>query len=408
MDAWAADDIRPLPGRGDPVRLYDTATGSVRVAASASTASLYVCGITPYDATHLGHAATYVAFDVLNRAWQDAGLQVSYVQNVTDIDDPLLERAAQTGQHWADLAAEQTDLFRADMAWLRVLPPDSYIAAADAVAEITELIGRLKDASAVYDVGGDLYFSVRSDPSFGSISGLDDATMRELFAERGGDPDRPGKQDPLDCLLWRAERPGEPAWPSPYGSGRPGWHIECTAIALEHLGSGFDVQGGGSDLIFPHHEMCASEAHVATGKPSFAQNYVHAGMMGYQGEKMSKSLGNLVFAAALRRGETDPGAVRLALYTEHYRADREWTDGQLADASHRLDRWREAVSRPAGPDATPVLSGVRERLADDLDTPGALRVIDEWVAATLAGEGADASAPGLVRQLADTLLGVRL
>ncbi|WP_129662535.1 cysteine--1-D-myo-inosityl 2-amino-2-deoxy-alpha-D-glucopyranoside ligase [Phytoactinopolyspora endophytica] len=408
MDAWAADDYRPLPGSGDPVRLHDTASGLSRAAARGPTASLYVCGITPYDATHLGHAATYVAFDVLNRTWRDSGHQVRYVQNVTDIDDPLLERAEQNGQHWAELAAEQTDLFRADMAWLRVLPPDRFIAASDAIAQITDLIGQLKDSSAVYDVDGDLYFSVRSDPAFGSISHLDDAAMRALFAERGGDPDRAGKQDPLDCLLWRRERPGEPAWPSPYGAGRPGWHIECTAIALEHLGAGFDVQGGGNDLIFPHHEMCASEAHVATGRPPFAQSYVHAGMMAYDGEKMSKSLGNLVFAATLRRGDTDPSAVRLALYAEHYRSCREWIDSSLDAAGQQLDRWRQAVRRPAGPDAIRVLADVRGRLADDLDTPAALRVVDQWTEQTLAGAGDDASAPGLVRDTVDTLLGIRL
>ncbi|NDL55990.1 cysteine--1-D-myo-inosityl 2-amino-2-deoxy-alpha-D-glucopyranoside ligase [Phytoactinopolyspora mesophila] len=416
MRAWAAPDRRPLPGKGFPVHLFDTASGSMRTAAPASQASLYVCGITPYDATHIGHAATYVAFDVLNRVWQDAGHDVRYVQNVTDIDDPLIERATSTGQHWAELAAEQTDLFRSDMAWLRVLPPNHYVSAVDSIPQIIELIARLKDKAAVYEVEGDLYFSVRSDPRFGEICNLDDATMRTLFAERGGDPDRPGKKDPLDCLVWRLERPGEPSWPSPYGAGRPGWHIECTAIALHHLdqGGGFDVQGGGSDLVFPHHEMCASEAHVATGRWPFAHTYVHAGMVGYQGEKMSKSLGNLVFAAALRRSDQDPGAVRLALYTQHYRSDWEWTEEMLDDASLRLRRWREAASASAGPPAEPVIEEVRRRLADDLDTVGAVHAIDTWAAETLEVRGgstsaaADPSAPPLIRATTDTLLGIHL
>lgn len=369
---------------------------------------MYVCGITPYDATHLGHAATYVAFDVLNRAWRDAGVDVRYVQNVTDVDDPLLERAATTGADWSELAKAQTDLFRADMAWLRVLPPERYVTAVEAIPQIIELIERLQAKSAVYDVNGDLYFSVRSDADFGSVSGLDVPTMRTLFAERGGDPDRPGKRDPLDSLLWRAERPGEPAWPSPFGRGRPGWHIECTAIALTELGAGFDVQGGGSDLIFPHHEMCASSARVVSAGQPFARLYAHAGMMGYEGTKMSKSLGNLVFAEALRTAGEDPGAVRLALYGQHYRADREWSEPVLDAARSQLQRWRAAVKAGSGPDARPVLAQVRARLADDLDTAGAVAAVDGWADAALAGSDADASAPELVANLVDELLGIRL
>ncbi|AYY13474.1 cysteine--1-D-myo-inosityl 2-amino-2-deoxy-alpha-D-glucopyranoside ligase [Actinobacteria bacterium YIM 96077] len=408
MHAWAVPDQRPLPGTGAPVWLRDTASGETRVAASGTRASMYVCGITPYDATHLGHAATYVAFDVLNRAWRDAGHDVRYVQNVTDIDDPLLERAESTGQDWAQLAAEQTELFRQDMAWLRVLPPDRFVSAVDAIPQIIDVIGRLRDTGAVYEVEGDLYFSVRADSRFGFLSGLDAATMRELFAERGGDPERTGKKDPLDCLLWRKARPGEPAWESPFGAGRPGWHIECTAIALDELGAGFDVQGGGSDLIFPHHEMCASGAHVLSSDQPFAHLYAHAGMVGYEGSKMSKSLGNLVFAESLRLGDAEPGAVRLALYTQHYRSDREWSEGLLRSAGEQLARWRAAVAAPAGPDARPVVEEVRQRLADDLDTAGASRAVDRWVDETLANGGEEPSAPSSIAALADSLLGIRL
>ena len=235
MQAWPGPDLTGLAGRGEPVRVHDTATRSRRVTAAGSSARMYVCGITPYDATHLGHAATYVAFDLLNRAWRDAGTRVRYVQNVTDIDDPLFERAAQLGRDWDALGREQTELFRADMTWLRVLPPERFVGAVESIPDIVELVDRMRAAGATYEVDGDLYFAVASDRHFGEISGLSRETMLALFAERGGDPDRPGKKDPLDCLLWQRERPGEPAWDSPYGRGRPGWHVECAAIALESV-----------------------------------------------------------------------------------------------------------------------------------------------------------------------------
>ena len=406
MRVWRSPDLPDLPGRGLPVRLHDTATGSTRVAAAGPTASMYVCGITPYDATHLGHAATYVAFDVLNRAWRDAGLDVVYVQNVTDVDDPLLDRAAETGQSWRDLADQQTQLFTDDMAWLRVVPPQHYVGAVEAIPQIIKLIQRMQSAGAIYDVDGDLYFSVRSDPRFGQVAGLDQATMRELFAERGGDPDRAGKKDELDCLVWQAARPGEPSWESPFGPGRPGWHVECTAIALQHLGMPFDVQGGGNDLAFPHHEMSAAHGHVSEDGWPFAHVYAHAGMIALDGEKMSKSLGNLVFASELRRDGHDPAAVRLALLSGHYRADREWTADLLAQASERLDRWRAVARSSSAPDALPLLSEVRRHIADDLDTPSAVAAVDRWVAAADGPGESDPSAPALFRALTDALLGI--
>ncbi|WP_026876192.1 cysteine--1-D-myo-inosityl 2-amino-2-deoxy-alpha-D-glucopyranoside ligase [Jiangella gansuensis] len=400
MRVWSAPDLPALPGTGLPVRLYDTATASPRTVEPGPTASMYVCGITPYDATHLGHAATYLAFDLLNRAWRDAGHGVAYVQNVTDIDDPLLERATETGENWRALADRETELFTEDMAWLRVLPPDRYIGAVEAIPLIVSLIQRME--SSVYDVDGDLYFSVRSDPAFGSVAGLSERQMHELFAERGGDPDRPGKKDPLDPVVWQRARPGEPSWDSPFGAGRPGWHVECTAIAMEHLGVPFDVQGGGNDLAFPHHEMSASHAHVVAG--SFATAYVHAGMVGFDGEKMSKSLGNLVFVSKLRHEGVEPAAVRLALLATHYRADREWSQDVLTTAQQRMERWRAAAAAPAGADASRLLAAVRERLADDLDSPGALAAVDEWAATP----GADPDAPGLATRVIDTLLGISL
>jgi L-cysteine:1D-myo-inositol 2-amino-2-deoxy-alpha-D-glucopyranoside ligase len=364
---------------------------------------MYVCGITPYDATHLGHANTYLAFDLVNRAWRDAGHDVHYTQNATDVDDPLLERAQATGVEWQSLAEREIDLFRSDMEALRILPPREYVGVTEVVDEIARLVGRLTERGATYRVDDDVYFAVSSAPKFGAVSGYSEERMLELFGERGGDPDRKGKRHPLDWLLWRGERPGEPSWPTPFGPGRPGWHVECTAIALRNLGSGFDVAGGGSDLIFPHHEMGSCEGHVATGEWPFARAYVHAGMVALDGEKMSKSKGNLVFVSKLRQ-TTDPMAVRLALLAHHYRSDWEWTPDQLTAAEERLARWRAAVSRPSGPDGQAVLDGVRQWIADDLDAPGALAIIDGWAAA----EGEDKDAPALVRDVADALLGVAL
>ena len=408
MHYWPTLSLPVLPGLGPEVRVFDTAAGQVRPTTPGPTARMYVCGITPYDATHLGHAATYVAFDLLNRAWRDSGHAVHYVQNVTDVDDPLLERAVATGQDWQALAARETQLFRDDMTALRVLPPDEYLGAVESIPAVVSEIERLQARRAVYDVDGDLYFRVRHDPRFGSVSDLNTEEMLEVFAERGGDPDRVGKEDPLDCLLWQAARPDEPAWDTPLGHGRPGWHIECVAIALGTLGMSFDVQGGGRDLIFPHHEMGASEAHVLTGEWPYARAYVHAGLVGLDGEKMSKSRGNLVFVSVLRERGHDPLAIRLALLAHHYRQDWGWTPDDLPEAEARLERWRTAVSPPTGPNAIPTLEAVRAALSDDLDAPRALNAIDRWVERQRTQGGDDPSAPGLIARLADALLGIAL
>ncbi|GLW99721.1 cysteine--1-D-myo-inosityl 2-amino-2-deoxy-alpha-D-glucopyranoside ligase [Microtetraspora sp. NBRC 16547] len=403
MRSWSAPNIPRLPGSGLPLRLYDTATREVSPTRPQSEARLYVCGITPYDATHLGHANTYLAFDLVNRAWRDAGHGVHYTQNATDVDDPLLERAEATGVDWQELAEREIELFRTDMEALRIIPPREYVGVTEVIDQVAELIARLGDRGATYRLDDDVYFSVAAAPKFGAVSGYPEERMLELFGERGGDPGREGKRHPLDWLLWRGHRPGEPSWPSPFGPGRPGWHVECTAIALANLGTGFDVAGGGSDLIFPHHEMGACEGHVATGEWPFARAYVHAGMVALDGEKMSKSKGNLVFVSKLRRS-ADPMAVRLALLDRHYRADWEWTPDQLTEAEARLARWWAAVARPSGPDGRAVLDRVRELIAADLNAPEALRVIDQWA----AGEGTDTEAPALVRDVADALLGVEL
>jgi L-cysteine:1D-myo-inositol 2-amino-2-deoxy-alpha-D-glucopyranoside ligase len=405
MDAWPTNNVPDLPGKGDPLHLYDTASGAVRPTAPGQIARLYVCGITPYDATHLGHAATYLAFDLVQRVWRDAGHDVHYVQNVTDVDDPLLERAAHTGENWVELASREIDLFRDDMTALRVLPPDEYIGAVESVPEITVAIQQLLDNGSAYRVGDDIYFDVSSTGHFGEESHYDRETMVRLFGERGGDPLHPGKRDPLDSVLWRGHRFGEPYWDTTIGKGRPGWHIECTVIALNRLGMSFDVQGGGSDLIFPHHEHSAAHAEALTKEHPFATHYVHAGMIGLDGEKMSKSRGNLVLVSKLRAAGTDPMAMRLALLDGHYRDDREWTGGRLPTAEARLVRWRAALAQPAGPPAEPVLAEIRARLADDLDTSGATAAVDRWVD---TADGGDEQAPGLIRDAIDALLGIAL
>jgi L-cysteine:1D-myo-inositol 2-amino-2-deoxy-alpha-D-glucopyranoside ligase len=294
------------------------------------------------------------------------------------------------------------------MTALRVLPPDEYVGAVEAIPEIADAIERLLADGHAYHVDEDVYFPIAAAPGFGSESNLDRDTMLALFAERGGDPQRAGKRDPLDSLLWRAKRPGEPLWPAALGAGRPGWHIECSVIALNRLGMGFDVQGGGSDLIFPHHEHSAAHAEALTGTAPFAKHYVHAGMIGLDGEKMSKSRGNLVLVSKLRGAGVDPMAVRLALLDGHYRADREWTGGRLPTAEGRLARWRAAAALPAGPPADPLRAELRARLADDLDTPGALTAVDRWVDGALAApQSSDqADAPAAMAEAVDALLGV--
>jgi L-cysteine:1D-myo-inositol 2-amino-2-deoxy-alpha-D-glucopyranoside ligase len=390
-------------GVGRMPRVYDTASDSlVQLGGHADPVLIYVCGITPYDATHLGHAATYLLFDLIQRSCRDAGHDVRYVQNVTDVDDPLLERAVATGHDWKEIAKRETELFRADMAALRVLPPDEYIGAVEAIPDIVDMIQELRQRGAAYDLDGDVYFSVTATDHLGDIGHLDVAEMIRLSAERGGDPDRPGKKDPLDCLLWQAARPAEPAWESPFGHGRPGWHIECAAIALHHLGSVIDVQGGGSDLVFPHHELGAAEAAVVTGQWPFARTFVHQAMVGYDGEKMSKSKGNLVFVSALRRTGVDPMAIRLALLAHDHRTDWEWRHGQLTAAERRLERWRAAFARDAAPAAGPVVEDIRAALADGLRTPDALEFVDTWA----ASDGTDPGAPGQVALAVDALLGI--
>ncbi|MGH3398106.1 MAG: cysteine--1-D-myo-inosityl 2-amino-2-deoxy-alpha-D-glucopyranoside ligase [Streptosporangiaceae bacterium] len=448
MHTWPDTAVPDLPGQAPETKIWDTAGRALAVAAPGSAARLYACGITPYDATHIGHAATYVAWDLLVRAWRDAGHEVTYVQNVTDVDDPLLERADRDGEDWRELADREIARYRTDMAALRVLPPARLVGAVEAMALIEEFNAVLTRHGALYDLEGDVYFARATDPDFGVVSGLPPDQMAELSAERGGDPGRPGKKDPLDPMVWLTARPGEPSWSSDFGPGRPGWHVECAAIATRYLGVSFDVQAGGSDLVYPHHEMSASHARVAHGPNTdgsrlgtsvFARRYAHAGMVRLGGEKMSKSLGNLVFVSRLLEAGVDPMAIRLVILAHHYRCDWDWADEGLAAAEDRLARWRAAVALAGGPESVglesvgsesgwpggePVLAGIRERIAEDLDAPGALAVVDGWAEAVLAAGRADAGgsaaepgqarlavagSPGaLVRDAVDALLGVAL
>ncbi|MGU3408688.1 cysteine--1-D-myo-inosityl 2-amino-2-deoxy-alpha-D-glucopyranoside ligase [Microbacterium sp. M1A1_1b] len=412
MRAWEAPSVPEVPGSGPRPVVHDTALGRpVDPTGGDDRAALYVCGITPYDATHLGHAATYLAFDTLGRAWRDAGFDVEYAQNTTDVDDPLLERAARDGVDWQDLAASQIDLFRRDMEALRILPPDDYVAVTDEVERIAEAVAFLQETGYAYPVptpesaGDDLYFDVNRPTeswSLGDESRLDRDTMLALSAERGGDPDRAGKRDPLDPLLWRAARAGEPSWDGAVGPGRPGWHIECSVIAGDRLGLPISVQGGGSDLVFPHHEMSAGHAAALAHQP-LANAYVHTGMIAFQGEKISKSLGNLVTVRGLLDDGADPRAIRLALLSHRYSDDWEWFDTELSSATRRLATWDAWAGGGAGhaDDAEDVVARLRARVADDLDTPGAVAVVDTAVA------GGTRSTPELVDAV-DALLGIRI
>jgi L-cysteine:1D-myo-inositol 2-amino-2-deoxy-alpha-D-glucopyranoside ligase len=393
------------------LKLTNSSTGKKKALEKKALYRMYVCGITPYDATHLGHAATYLTFDLINRYLRASGSEVRYVQNITDIDDPLLERANRDGIDWTELANQQIDLFRSDMNNLRVIPPAHYIGAVDAIPLVTAAIEELTVKDSIYTVDQDLYFKVKADAEFGERSHLSQARMLEIFAERGGDPTRAGKIDPLDCLVWMSQRPNEPGWPSPFGTGRPGWHIECTAIAIKYLApspaedSLIDIQGGGSDLIFPHHEMCAAQAQVLSGKP-LASTYVHAGMIGLDGEKMSKSKGNLVFVSKLVATGRDPMAIRWALMKDHYRDDRMWTEELLIAAERDLSALRSALAQTDVASTTELIDLIVDSLSDDLNTQGVIAAINSWVARTQSGE-TDGKANSLVKVL-DALLGIKL
>jgi L-cysteine:1D-myo-inositol 2-amino-2-deoxy-alpha-D-glucopyranoside ligase len=413
MKSWASVAVPQLANLKDfpLLALTDTASGTKRPLPKKSTYRMYVCGITPYDATHLGHAATYLTFDLINRYLRATGAHVAYVQNITDIDDPLLERANRDGVDWSELAHQQIDLFRSDMVNLRVIPPAHYIGAVEAIPLVVDAIDDLRGQSSVYAVDTDFYFSNKKDEKFGSRSHLSEEQMLEIFSERGGDPARAGKVDPLDCLVWMSQRVNEPGWDSDLGKGRPGWHIECTAIALEYLDPSdleetlIDIQGGGSDLIFPHHEMCAAQAHVITGK-ELAYSYVHTGMIGLDGEKMSKSKGNLVFVSRLVASGIDPMAIRWALMSDHYKTDRMWSVEVLEQAQQSLSLLKQALAMDACAPTQELIQSIVLALSNDLDTPLVISKLNRWSAETVTGSQGGNSAE--LKTVLDALLGIKI
>lgn len=356
-----------------PMRLYDTAKGEIVPFEPGHLVTMYTCGITPYDATHLGHAATYLTYDILQRRLRDLGHETRCVRNVTDVDDDLLRKAREVGVHYLDLAAAEVDRFDGDMAALGMLDAYAEPRATSAIPDIRRFIGEVLDAGHAYESGGAVYFEVASFPAFGQVSHLDRDTMLALAAERGGNPDDPNKRDPLDFVLWQPSLPDEPAWDSVWGPGRPGWHVECSTLALRELGDTIDLHGGGADLIFPHHECEAAQSESATGKP-FVRHWLHQAMVRMDGEKMSKSLGNLVFVSELR-SRVDPMIIRLLLLDHHYRVEWEYHEAGLDQATHRHAAWARAAS---GVDED-VTDAVRAALDDDLDTPRALRIVDDAV-----------------------------
>ena len=372
------------------VTLFDTARRGLFEIDAGPLVTLYSCGITPYDAAHLGHAQVYLTFDILQRRLRDLGHDTRCVRNVTDVDDDILRKARELGVHYLDLAAEQIALFDAQMESLGLLPMYSEPRATSAISEILSLIGATIDRGAAYEAGGAVYFDVTAFPSFGSVSHYGEAEMLALASEHGGNPTDPLKRNPLDFVLWQPSLPDEPSWESTWGPGRPGWHIECSALALRELGETIDVHGGGRDLVFPHHECEAAQSETVTQQP-FVRHWLHVGLVALEGTKMSKSLGNLVFVDDLLQ-RADAAALRIAMMDHHYRTDWEWTDRDLTEGIVRRDQWRSAT---AG-DGSAGLDAVRACLDNDLDTPGALRAIDA------------AAAQGLSVVAAAALLGVSL
>jgi L-cysteine:1D-myo-inositol 2-amino-2-deoxy-alpha-D-glucopyranoside ligase len=368
------------------MRLYDTARQSVVPFEPGPVVTMYSCGITPYDSAHMGHVQVYLTFDLLQRRLRDAGHETRLVRNVTDVDDDILRRARELGVHYLDLAAEEMARFDASMLGIGLLPVYREPRATSAIPDILSLVGAVLDGGHAYESGGAVYFDVSSFAPFGQVSHLSRAEMLELAAERGGKPDDPNKRDPLDFVLWQPSAADEPAWQSRWGPGRPGWHIECSALAMRELGDTIDLHGGGCDLIFPHHECEAAQSESVTGK-TFCRHWFHVGMVGLDGTKMSKSLGNLVFVGDLLK-EWEPMAVRLALLEHHYRTDWDWESTGLVRGTERLERWRQAGEGAGGIDE------VRRRLDDDLDAPGALEVLDE-VAATGTGMSQGAALLGV-------------
>ena len=393
------------------LNLFNSASRKIEEVPRKKNYRIYVCGITPYDSTHLGHAATYLSFDLINRYLKATKSEVLFVENITDIDDPLLERATRDGVDWMELAHSQIELFRTDMTSLRVIPPQFYIGAVEAIGLVTEKIEDLRKAGAIYAVEKDLYFRVHSDPDFGSRSHLSRDEELKIFSERGGDPDRVGKEDQLDSLVWLSKRENEPGWPSIHGEGRPGWHIECCAIALGYLNPDpqeeflIDIQGGGNDLIFPHHEMSAAQARVSTGK-DFARFFVHTGMIGLDGQKMSKSLGNLVFVSTLMQSGVHPMIIRTALLMQNYSVNRMWSEDLLNRAKVFTSELTMRLSQSECAPTDEVIQGIINALSSNLDTETVFQILQQWI--SQCQSGVTGGNPGELSRALDTFLGLAI
>ena len=381
------------------MRLYDTAKQRVVPFEPGPTVQMYVCGITPYDSTHLGHAATYLTYDLLTRRLEALGHSVHMVRNITDVDDSILPKARAMGVDFLELAAAETARFHDDMAALDTHPPFAEPRPTESMDDIVEMIRVLADRGFTYHADGITYFDVTKAPRFGQLSHYSRDQMIQFARERGGNPDDPRQRDPLDFILWQPSLGDEPAWDSPFGSGRPGWHIECSAMSKSVLGATLDLHGGGSDLIYPHHECEVAQSEAANDAP-FVRHWMHTGLVAYQGTKMSKSLGNLVFVSELRK-TADPRAIRLALMAHHYRENWEWFDDEIDDATALLERLHAAAnSAGAGPDPRPYLTRVHEALDDDLDAPTAREALDELARGILSGAGIHDQSPRALRDAA--------
>ena len=407
MNSWPGNNLPLMAGYEFPtLKIIDSNLGLVTVDAP-SEFRIYVCGITPYDSTHLGHAATYLAFDLINRYQSLSGRILNFVENVTDIDDPLLERAKRDNSNWQQLADTQTQLFKSDMSALRIIPPNNLVKVTESMAIIEDFIRKLDSQGYVYEISGDYYFSVEQFLSGLPVS-INEAV--KIFAERGGDPHRQGKKHQLDPLVWSANTEGEPGWESSFGFGRPGWHVECTAIACKYLDKDSNnpilhVQGGGSDLIFPHHFMSAQIVKAAYGR-DFSQYFVHAAMIGLDGEKMSKSKGNLVFVSKLLSAGVDPMAIRWALLQGHYQKDREWSDNLLSESEVQIATVRRALAQSEVNDPKELIAGIIADLSNNLDTPSALQRLLLWSEQSINAGSVNQS--GLVSRSIDALLGLAL
>ena len=387
------------------MRLYDTSRREIVPFEPGPTVSMYVCGITPYDATHLGHAFTYLCFDVLIRRLEDLGHEVKMVRNVTDVDDSILAKAKEIDVDYLELGLSETAQFRDDIKALDLRPAVAEPTVTGSIDEIVSLISQLAEKGHTYTVDGTTFFDVTTFSDFGKISGYDEPTMISFANERGANTEDERLRNPLDFILWQKSEEGEPSWDSPFGPGRPGWHIECSAMAMSELGPTIDLHGGGDDLIFPHHE-CETAQSVAANNSPFARHWMHVGMVAYEGEKMSKSLGNLVFVRDLK-AEHDPRAIRLALLSHHYRGGFEWFDGDIDKGEAMLKRMLEAASCSHGPDSENLLNEVREAIDDDMDLPKACQLIDDFAKRTIEGEGDDSHAKTGLTQAA-AILGVDL